>query len=49
MEQIKVIQTQAFSSISSSASGSLESPALAPTAIYEWLIADEVLRVHRGH
>ena len=49
IEQIKFLQTQEFSSASNVAGESSDGPVSTPTTIDEKVIADEVLRVQRGH
>ena len=49
MEQIKLTQTQTFSSISSVIGESIDSPASVPAAIDERLISDKVLGVQQRH
>ena len=49
MEQIKLTQTQSFSSASSVANESLDGPDSASTVLDERVIVDKVSRVRRGH
>ena len=49
MKQIKLIQSQAFSSASGAVGESANSPTSSPTAIDKRVITDEVLGVRRGH